>query len=119
MQLDQAIPDAGTTISQFANSSANLTFFCLVTRNGSELITDWLFLSAANRDMGLNPTSVLSSNPKFEISGQPLNTNLTVVGLTPDRNNLTLFCGFDIYNLANFTLIVYGEGLYPSDLIAS
>ena len=113
MQLDQAIPDAGTTITQFANSSANLTFFCLITRNESQLITNWLFLTAANRDMGLNPTSVLSSNPKFVLSGAmigtfPSSTNLTVVGLTPDLNNLTLSCGFDT-TLAEFTIIVYGE----------
>ena len=64
--------------------------------------------------MGLNPATIVTSNQKFLLSGDniglPSNTNLTVLGLTPDLNNLTLFCGFETI-LAQFTIIVYGETL--------
>ena len=97
----------------FASGSVNVTFFCELMNSESQHATNWFLLTAERRDEGRNPSGA-PSNSQFVRSGNIIvgnninsNTNLTIVGLTTDLHNSTLFCGANTF-LANFTLIVYG-----------
>ena len=123
MELKQAIPEPGTKIEEFADNSTTLNFFCMLSRNETQIATVWFILSAMNKERGLGP-ALLPINPQFVVSGDiidivqgipiPSNTNLTVIGLTTDLHNSTLFCGSAGGIEAEFPLIVYGEFLHVS-----
>lgn len=109
------IPNPGATIANFANDSMSLDFFCLLRDNQTEFITNWFFLSAANRAQGLNPGSVSPQDPRFTQDGDYLsgvnvsnNANLTVNGLTTDLHNSTVLCGRN-QPIIEFTILVYGK----------
>ena len=126
--LDLAIPESGTVIAEFANSSLELEFFChILSSDGSfQLLTNWFFLSAEAKAEGRGPGSIQFSDTRFTFSGNLIDTglfnissgtNLTVNGLTTDLHNSTLSCGSSTNNsIAVFTIFVYGK--HPSQLFA-
>lgn len=95
----------------------------MLSKNETQIATVWFILSAMNAERGLSP-ALLTINSQFVVSGDiidveqditiPSNTNLTVVGLTTDLHNSTLFCGSAGGIEAEFPLIVYGEFLHVS-----
>ena len=90
----------------------------MLSTNETQIVTVWFILSAMNEERGLGP-ALLPINSQFVVSGDiidivqgipiPSNTNLTVIGLTTDLHNSTLFCGSAGGLEAKFPLIVYGE----------
>ena len=119
-ELDLAIPESGTVIEEFTSDSLQLSFFCrLLNTQGSQIVTNWFFLSEEGKAEGRGPGSLASSDTRFNRSGDtimagqfqiPSDTNLTVNALTTDLHNSTLSCGTADDNfIAVFTIFAYGN----------
>ena len=118
--LDVSVPESGTVITEFANASLRLDFFCrLLNSDGSrQILTNWFHLSAEGKAQGRSPGSVQSST-QFTLSGDSVSVgslnisssaNLTVNGLTTDLHNSTVSCGSTNNNsIAVFTIFAYGK----------
>lgn len=118
IEVELTIPDPGATIAGFANSTTNVNFFCELSNGGLQHVTSWFILTAMSRELRRNPSSVRPGDSQFLLSGNIIetdilniasNTNLTILGLTTDLNNSTLFCGTGNGILVEFTIIVYGK----------
>ena len=119
-ELNLAIPESGTVIEEFASDSLQLSFFCrLLNTQGSQIVTNWFFLSEEGKAEGRGPGGLTSSDTRFNQSGDtimagqfqiPSNTNLTVNALATDLHNSTLSCGTADDNfIAVFTIFAYGN----------
>lgn len=114
------VPVSGTTISDFV-SERNVSLFCEVMVNGAEHATVWSILTLEDKEMGQNPGPLPPDDPQFILSGDIFlvpgvdifsNRNLTIVGLTANLHDSTIFCGAEGSHVANFTFLIYGMCLF-------
>ena len=105
----ETIPPSGSNIAGFANEE-NITVFCEVFNDlNVSQVTRW------SRGDPLIPINV--GDPQFTITGDPISgggltfaTNLTIVSLTADLDQMLLFCGVaGNERAATFTMRIYRE----------
>ena len=108
----ETIPPSGSNVAGFENEE-NITVFCAVFNDNRtlQLVTRW------HRGDSLIPINVIPADPDFTITGDPVPglaltfaTNLTIVSLTADLDQMLLFCGIPgDERAATFTMRIYRE----------
>ena len=112
--LIDTVPANGTTFTMFANNATNVSLFCELMVDGSEHITEWSLLTMENKEAQNGPSLLLLDDARFIISGDSLggvigsNRNLTLVDITPELHNSTIFCGAIGQVVADFIFLIYG-----------
>ena len=113
----ETIPPSGSNIAGFENEE-NITVFCEVFNDLNhtlQLVTRW---HRGFEGDALFPINGIPADPQFTITGDPVPgggglifaTDLTIVSLTADLDQMLLFCGISgNERAATFTMRIYRE----------
>ena len=119
MTLQNVDPESGSVIRD-VEGARNISLFCEAFNEGSPVQTVWFQQTPEDIEADRNPSEIQTNDQNFIRSGDnvtemgitvQLNTNLTVVTLTAELDEVIISCatGIDLSSLANFTLRVYRE----------
>ena len=105
------VPESGSIIAG-DEGTPNITLYCdLRNENGDRLVVTWFKQTRQGPQQPIIPLD----DDNFELSGVTIvtddgnfsqNSNLTIVSLTDDLDDVIIFCSFDASG-AEFTLRIY------------
>ena len=114
LTVEEVIPEPGSVIADVVETP-NISLFCDLRIDGRPVIVNWFQQTPEDREEGRNPESILQNDGRFMILGDnftadnfSLLTNLTILSLTEDLDDVIIFCGFETC-AANFTLRIYRQ----------